>query len=218
MGQVQPPLALDVRYRLKIRRAVETGTLHGAGTDLLRRVFDEVVTIELSDQLYVEACRKFASCPSVRVVHGDSGGMLGYYASREQPTFYFLDAHWSGGVTAGEDIDNPILEELAALEGGHADDVIVVDDARVFVDLPPSRNRAKWPELDTLQQMLRELRPGAAVAVIDDQIVAVPHAARDLLREWEQLAASGRRPIAGRIHQLRPLRLAHRLRRRWSAA
>jgi hypothetical protein len=190
------PFTVDVQRRLRLRRAVETGTAFGDSTQLLARLFGTVITIELSEEYYTAAVDRFADTPSVRVVYGDSATMLPLFVRSNVPTFYFLDAHWTGGPAAGREIDNPLLDELSVLAAGHADDVIVVDDARLFGNIPEGRDQSKWPPLDELVEGLRKLKPGSTVDVIGDQVVAAPARVESLLRRRPPLPVRAVRKLS----------------------
>jgi hypothetical protein len=54
-----------------------------------------------------------------------------------EPVLFYLDAHWSGGETAGEDVDGgcPVLRELeviARYRKKDVSDMIIVDDMRLM--------------------------------------------------------------------------------------
>ena len=135
---------------------METGTFRGDSTAELARIFPRVVTIEISDELAERARERFAAAPHVTVLQGDSAVALRDVADPTVATFYFLDAHWSGGETGGEEIDCPIVDELAVLrDAGGPDDVVVIDDLRVFDALPSNRDRARWPTVPELERLVR---------------------------------------------------------------
>jgi hypothetical protein len=187
MASVPLPLVADLRYRLNLRRVVETGTFRGDGTAALGSIFPHVVSIELSLELHEAATRRFAGDRRVDLFQGDSGELLSQLVDASVPTLYFLDAHRSGGETAGAEIDCPILDELRGLEGAGPTDCIIIDDARVFTEGPPApRDRSKWPPLGELTELLRKLRPGHYVTVVGDHVVAVPARARPVVDVWSE--------------------------------
>lgn len=88
---------------------VETGTLFGNSTEVMRRVFERVFTIEIMEDLHRKALERFKNYPSVKCIHGDSGSEINnLLASGEldQPTVFFLDAHWSGDNTTNWETSN----------------------------------------------------------------------------------------------------------------
>ena len=97
---------------------VETGAYKGDGiqTYLECVPFQTIHSIELSPQ-WVEHCRRRFSGYTHRVfIHeGDSASVLPTLdLTSSQPVLFYFDAHYSGGSTAGETIDNgcPVLREL----------------------------------------------------------------------------------------------------------
>jgi hypothetical protein len=114
-----------------LRTFVETGTFVGDTTAAVARSFDRCFTIELSDDLHARAVKRFSAQPHIVCVHGDSGAAINDILSRiDQPALFWLDAHYSGGITADAGYD-PILKELSSIfahsSNGH---VVLVDDAR----------------------------------------------------------------------------------------
>ena len=181
MGSLPPELAVALRDRLGLRRAVETGTYLGGGARLLAGLFESVVTIELSESLAARAAQELADLPNVTVRNGDSRQVLPELAATEVPTLYWLDGHWSGGETAGAELECPLLWELAAIGAGTAEDAVLVDDARLFTaSPPPPHDPAAWPTIVEVFDALRSARGGHHVTVLGDLVVAVPARARDL--------------------------------------
>src|SRR4051794_31890556 len=172
MGRVPIEVVDQLAAVHGIRRAVETGTFRGAGTRLLADRFEEVETIELSRRYAWRARGIFATRRNGRVRQGDSRHLL---QPSNTPTLYWLDGHSSGGATAGKANECPLIEELRATSPGHAHDCYLIDDARMFLGPPPPpHHREEWPTYDEIVALFRELRPGHAVRVEDDVIVAVP--------------------------------------------
>jgi hypothetical protein len=92
---------IEVKKRLvddfsDISIAVETGTLFGDSTAKIAQHFKEVHTIELNEQLHLNAADRFAGT-SVNVHFGNSSDVLARLVPLLQaPTIFYLDAHWSG--------------------------------------------------------------------------------------------------------------------------
>src|SRR5215470_15285010 len=102
-------LARDLRDRLGLVRAIETGTYRGRGTRLLADVFPRVTTIEVAPQLARAAAASLASLAHVDVVGGSSADVLPGLIDPVQPTLYWLDGHWSGGETGGAGDECPVI-------------------------------------------------------------------------------------------------------------
>jgi hypothetical protein len=119
--------------RFDLQVLVETGTYLGDTVAALRDDFRSIITIELDAGLAQAAARRFQGDGRIKVLEGDSGILLPRVLERLQsPALFWLDAHYSGGVTAGSEA-NPILRELRCVMTsdlrGH---VILIDDARLF--------------------------------------------------------------------------------------
>lgn len=119
-----------------LRVLIETGTFRGDTVMALRRDFDRIVSVELSPELHAKAVRQTRHQHNAELLLGDSGEVLpGVLATLHQPALFWLDAHYSGGVTALGDRVSPISSELDVILGhavrGH---VVLVDDAREFHD------------------------------------------------------------------------------------
>lgn len=189
MGTAPVTLATDLRRSLDLARAVETGTYMGEGTRRLAEIFPSVVTIELSDELYAQAKSALADETRIEALHGDSRNLLPRLVDARLPTLFFLDGHWSGGPTAGENAECPVLDELAAIRGGNANDCIVIDDARLFAAAPPPpHDPAQWPTLIEVFDVLRAGWPEHHVTLLADQVIAVPSTARASVDRYGQAA------------------------------
>ena len=55
---------------------IETGTYLGEMVSAMKHVFDRVYSIELSDELYEKANKKFSKDSHVSILHGDSTKVL----------------------------------------------------------------------------------------------------------------------------------------------
>jgi hypothetical protein len=113
---------------------VETGTLLGETTEIAAQLFSRVMSIELSPALAEAAAKRLSVYPQVQIIEGDSAVHLPRIC-RElgRPTFFWLDSHWSSGITARGSVDVPLLAEINAIVQGCAPScIIVVDDVRLF--------------------------------------------------------------------------------------
>ena len=82
-----------------------------------------------------------------------------------EPCLFWLDAHYSEGITVKSDLNTPILEELKHIFAhtirGH---VILIDDARCFT------GREDYPTGEELKLFVAKKRPGWIFEVKDDII------------------------------------------------
>jgi len=189
-------LAADLRDRLGLGRAIETGTYRGRSARILAGLFPQVVTIEVDAALVAAASRALSGLPNVTVVHGSSGVELTRLVDPDTRTLYWLDGHFSGGVTGGGEAECPLLDELAAIAGGHPEDCVLIDDARLFLaPPPPPYSEEAWPRFRTVEDALLAANPRRRVIVAHDTIVAVPERAADLARAF----AASRPPVVGPV-------------------
>jgi hypothetical protein len=206
MGLVRggPPEELvdALRRRFGITTFVETGTYEGVTTEWAAARFARVVTVELADALHTAAARRLSGLTNVETRHGDSRRVLAELApTLDGPALFWLDAHWSGGETAGSDDPCPLLGELAALRESQHRHYVLIDDARLFLSPPPLPHPpGSWPGVHDVERALRELGL-ARPRVVDDVIVAVPPTAAGIVgayaRRNEPLRVRARR-AAGR--------------------
>jgi hypothetical protein len=215
VGDVPPELTAGLKTTLGLRRAVETGTYRGGGAKALAGIFEDVVTIELSEDLYRSAAVELSGCRNVTRVLGDSRAELGSLAAEGVPTLYWLDGHWSGGATAGATHECPVLGELEAIGDGHDDDCVLIDDARLFAAAPPPpHDPTHWPTLIEVLDALRSRRPGHYVTVLHDLVIAVPPPAKPAVDAFAYRPAgeAQRRSVSHRLRKV-AARLAERVRR-----
>ncbi len=200
MGRVPPDLAVELRDQLGLRRAVETGTYSGEGARVLAGLFDSAITIELSRELWEQASRSQADLHNLELRHGDSSEELPRVVDPGTPTLYFLDGHWSGGPTAGEGHECPVLAELDAIATGHPDDCIFIDDARLFTaPPPPPHDPTQWPTLVEVIDAARAADDTRHVTLLDDLVISVPARAKPAVDRFGQWVAQPPRPrVVGR--------------------
>ena len=138
----------------------------------MKNYFGRIYSIELSNELYEKAKRRFADDDRIKIIHGDSGIELGkLIASLDQPALFWLDGHYSGGETAKGDKDTPIYEELTHIfnsqQRGH---VVIIDDARCFGTDPA------YPSIDELSKFIKANSPEIVkIEVENDSIRIFPY-------------------------------------------
>ena len=120
----KPPAPLEVKAQIireyasrhGLRIFIETGTFFGDMLAALRDDFDQLITIELDAGLAARATGRFASDSKITIIQGDSARALpAVLATLDQPALFWLDGHFSGGVTAKGDAETPIIAELQHL-------------------------------------------------------------------------------------------------------
>ena len=85
------------------------------------------------------------------------------------PALFWLDAHYSAGVTARGEVDTPLLAELGhILAGRDLGHVIVIDDARAL-----GRDPA-YPTIDELRDFILARRRNVQISVEGDSVRVIP--------------------------------------------
>jgi hypothetical protein len=113
---------------------VETRTYLGDMVEAQKKFFSKIYSIELSVRLYNRARRRFKKDKNVVIMQGDSGVVLSKIKELNEPAIFWLDGHYSGGMTAKGDKECPIFEELEAIFAGEKQNhILLIDDARLFV-------------------------------------------------------------------------------------
>jgi hypothetical protein len=134
---------------------IETGTFTGDMVEAQKKRFKKIISIELSDELYRKACRRFRKDKNVVIVKGDSGNVLPVILKGiNEPAIFWLDGHYSEGFTAKGEKNCPIFEELEAIFNGNSiNNVLLIDDARCFI------GKDDFPEIDELKDFVRKRNP-----------------------------------------------------------
>lgn len=155
---------------------VETGTYHGDTSRWATNYFETVHTIEREANLYEQYSSQLEQLKGVKTYLGNSRDVLPQIVNdlQDKKALYWLDGHWSGGETAGEDDECPLLDELASLSG-RPDDIIMIDDARLFLCAPPQpHDPYQWPTISDIVNVLPASGKKSFMQIVDDVIFIIP--------------------------------------------
>lgn len=138
---------------------VETGTYFGSMVNGVKDSFKNIYTVELDERLYKRAKKKFAKYKHIRVLQGDSGKVLkDILIKLNKQALFWLDAHYSGGVTTGEK-RSPIEKELKKILSHRIKNhIILIDDALDF-------KGGDYPTMKELGSLVKKLRSGTTISV-----------------------------------------------------
>lgn len=156
----------EYAYKFSIDILVETGTYLGVMINSVKGFFSEIYSIELDRNLYLKAKKLFRKYDNMHILQGNSSKILPKLLDKiEKPCLFWLDAHYSGGITAKENLYTPIIAELKSIFSHKIKDhVILIDDARCFT------GSEDYPTIRVLKEFVMKNRPDYLFEVKNDII------------------------------------------------
>ncbi len=137
---------------------VETGTFMGDTAALLAVGSKAVYTIEPDRKLYEMAVKRFEKDRHIHPIHGLSEKVFpSLLPTLKGSVNFWLDGHFSGGITHQGPTDCPVREELENIEkfcGDYESVVILIDDIRCFN--PLISEYSDYPDVDHLVNWARK--------------------------------------------------------------
>jgi len=169
--QIPPPHIVKfytIKEKQKINSArilIETGTYKGAMIISCKKLFKKLYSIELDKTLFESANQFFKSYNHIK--NGDSGEKIQSLLTEiNEPCVFWLDGHYSGGITAKGDIETPIVAELEAiLTHNIKNHVILIDDARLF------NGENDYPTINALTLYVKNKDKSKTISVENDIII-----------------------------------------------
>jgi hypothetical protein len=150
--------AVLLRNGLSDATWVETGTFMGDTTRVLSKVANMVYSIEPEPELFANANRAFKDVNNVKIINGLSEDVFPKLLPELRGNVCFwLDGHYSAGVTFKGPQDTPVVDELAVISAnlGRMEKVVVmVDDVRCFN--PIHSEYVNYPEIDFIVDWARQ--------------------------------------------------------------
>jgi 16S rRNA G966 N2-methylase RsmD len=145
-----------LKKSMKLDVFVEGGTYKGGTAKSMSGKFRKVYTIEKSDVMFDIAKENLKDVSNITMLKGDTREHLHTILENNDNIIFWLDAHWSGGDTYGEEDECPLIEELEIIfEYPDKNQVILIDDARLFLAPPPYPHKVEnWPSLTDILQTL----------------------------------------------------------------
>jgi hypothetical protein len=171
--EVKKLLVITNCKKYNINAFVESGTYMGEMVSAVSKFIDQNHTIELSAEIYKKTSSRLNHIPNIDFHFGDSGKMLVDIISKiNEPICFWLDGHYSEGITAKGDKDTPIIEELVAISNSKLRDqhVILVDDARLFKET----DSKDYPNLDEFKKHIIKCFPHHKYSITDDAFCILP--------------------------------------------
>lgn len=187
-----PPLELITRLlsEFTIANFVETGTYRGETAAWASSHFKNVFSIEYSKDFHQQAAARYAHLSNVEFIYGDSRDELRkLMAKLEGLSLFWLDAHWCGGGTYGQQDQCPLLGEIETINSAQSEPLIFIDDARLFAAPPTQQfDSNQWPNISAVISALSARHPERYIMITEDVIVAVPETAREPVMKYGQEA------------------------------
>lgn len=182
---------------------VEGGTFRGGTARWAAPHFKKVITIELSPALRDAAQSRLRHLDNIVFLQGHTRDVLRRVVpSIDGPAVFWLDAHWSGGITSGEQDECPILDEIAIINQSPHNHVILIDDARLFTAPPPApHKREQWPDIWSIEHALRQGRTPRRILITQDVIISVPEQFGERVAEYWHRWKPPKLPLLARIRQ-----------------
>lgn len=147
-----------LRNIMKLDVFVEGGTYKGETAKNMSTNFRKVYTIEKSDIMFDIGSENLKDIDNITMFKGDTRDYLHDILKNNDNILFWLDAHWSGGDTYGEEDECPLVEELEIIfEYSNKNKVILIDDARLFLAPPPApHNYQNWQSVTDIVRILPE--------------------------------------------------------------
>lgn len=157
---------LEYKIKHNSTTLVETGTFLGDMVWSQQKNFEKIYSIELNKDLFRDAQQRFKRKTHIQILQGDSGKILPILINEiKGKTIFWLDGHYSGGITARGDKDCPIWDELKAIFSTEEEHVLLIDDARLFI------GERDYPTIDGVKKFTLDRYPNSNIEIKDDIII-----------------------------------------------
>ena len=166
---VKAEILKQYAYKFSTEIFIETGTYRGDMILEMKTFFNQIYSIELDKNLYLRAKKKFDNTTNIYILQGDSCMVLPDLLNKiEKKCLFWLDAHYSGGITTRGNLDTPIMLELKSVFSHKIKDhIILIDDARCF------NGSHNYPTIQDLRDFVKKERPDNWVFEIRDDIIRI---------------------------------------------
>lgn len=155
---------------------IESGTYMGETVKKALPFFNEIHSIELAKNLYLQASKRFEQDHHVKIHFGNSPEILSKILPFIQGKILFwLDGHYSGGQTAKGNENTPIIQELTAIKNsGITNAIILVDDIRCFQHFKNVHDTALlgYPSVNELRNAILAINPNYQFIIYGDIAIA----------------------------------------------
>jgi hypothetical protein len=197
-------LVILIKEYFSIEMFVETGTFRGKTSRWAAGIFRDVITIENSRELFESSKETLLNYKNIHPLFGSSPLQLSKVISEiKQPSLFWLDAHWCGGRTYGEDDPCPLLDEIRIVKQSGYDHILMIDDARFFLKPPPKpQDPDLWPGLREILELLNKDEKYFTF-ISEDVIVSLPLSGKKALQSYFDEIHQNEFPKGGILSNLR---------------
>ena len=156
------------KYNLKV--FIETGTYLGSMVNATKKTFRKIYTIELDEKLYKRAKNKFKGEKGIKVLFGDSSIVLPKVSKNiTKPCLFWLDAHYSKGITTKGNKETSIIDELTVILNHEVKNhLLLIDDADKF------NGENDYPTLKELKKFVLKKNQNLDLKVLNNIIIITP--------------------------------------------
>lgn len=164
--EIKQTIIEEYQKKSNYKILVETGTYLGDMVEAEKDNFQKIYSIELGEKLWKQAIKRFSKYNHIEILQGDSGKVLKNITTKlNEPAIFWLDGHYSEGITAKGDKECPIFEELESIFAyNNLKHILLIDDARNFV------GKGDYPTVQELESFVKSKNPAYNVLVKDDVI------------------------------------------------
>ena len=162
-------LIKDIAAQHSIKVFFEAGTYLGNTVYGVKNSFDEVYSVELSKELAELAHERFRHAPKVHIINGDSADAVeSFLSSLDQPAIFWLDAHYSAGITAKGKLQTPVKAELKSiLLHSVKQHQILIDDVKDF------NGQNDYPTVEEVFDMVRQFGAKNYKAKVEGEVFRI---------------------------------------------
>jgi hypothetical protein len=165
---IKQGIVVDVVKNSGAAYFVETGTYRGDTLSRVRPHVARAVSVELDPTLARLAEARFRRGQNVVIHQGDSAQLMSSIVGElTERAVFWLDGHYSGGVTADSG-ECPVLHELQSVLVDERSHTVLIDDARLF------DGTDGYPTIEQVTDLASRLRPEYSVRIDQDIIRLLP--------------------------------------------
>lgn len=159
----------NFQKRFGVNILVETGTFLGEMIYAQRNSFSQLYSIELAEELFKMASKRFSVYKNVNILNGDSGKVLKDLVPKlNEPALFWLDGHYSGYETAKGEFETPFVQEFNAIISSPHKNIILVDDAHLFI------GKNDYPTINFIKDIVKSKLSSYTLDVENNIIIIYP--------------------------------------------